>query len=361
MTDEIKQQLAAKNQKLIEMVIQRAKRDFLDDIGLIGLTGSFATGDYHENSDLDLIIVNSSDEGWTISKSFILGNVGYDVYCTPWDNLERKAELECVGVSSLTDLLVLYAAKPEYLKRLEALQEKARKKLAAGVSIDSIKRADKHLDIAKQKFTDMILAHNYGEVRHAAAEMVHNLVNCIVSLNNTCIKRGIKRYIEELLTYEYLPPDFEMLYYAIIDSKTIENTKENATKIISAVIALRDALQKQCAQKTTPTYDNLKGWYEECWCNNRNKIIESISKKDKSYAFFAALGAQSYLDEMTSKHGTKKYDLIGCFDSDDMGKFLQTFLQAMDDILQEYENVGLKVQKFDTFDDLYLSFMKVKL
>ncbi|MCL2014629.1 MAG: nucleotidyltransferase domain-containing protein, partial [Defluviitaleaceae bacterium] len=98
--DTTKQRLAAKNQKVIDMVIERAKRDFPNDIALIGLTGSFATNDFHEKSDLDLIIVNSTDKGWEISLLFILDGVGYDIYCTPWTNLEKKAELDDTGVSS---------------------------------------------------------------------------------------------------------------------------------------------------------------------------------------------------------------------------------------------------------------------
>jgi hypothetical protein len=51
------------------MVIERAKRDFPDDIAIIGLTGSFSTGDFHEKSDLDLININNTDRGWGISSS----------------------------------------------------------------------------------------------------------------------------------------------------------------------------------------------------------------------------------------------------------------------------------------------------
>jgi hypothetical protein len=52
MQNSIKKALLDKNQKLINMVIERAKRDFPEDIALIGLTGSFSTGDFHEKSDL---------------------------------------------------------------------------------------------------------------------------------------------------------------------------------------------------------------------------------------------------------------------------------------------------------------------
>ena len=74
--DELKkQELFEKNDKIANMVIERAKRDFLDDIAIIGLSGSFQTDDFHENSDLDLIIINNTPKGWEISDCFILGNV----------------------------------------------------------------------------------------------------------------------------------------------------------------------------------------------------------------------------------------------------------------------------------------------
>ncbi|MCL2593553.1 MAG: nucleotidyltransferase domain-containing protein, partial [Defluviitaleaceae bacterium] len=62
-----KNKLLDKNQKLIDMVIERVKRDFKDDIAIIGLTGSFATGDFNEKSDLDLIIINNTRRGFEIS------------------------------------------------------------------------------------------------------------------------------------------------------------------------------------------------------------------------------------------------------------------------------------------------------
>lgn len=79
MDEKIKQKLLSKNEKLINMVIERAKRDFPDDIAIIGLTGSFNTGDFHEKSDLDLIIINNTERGWGIAAGFILDDIGYDM------------------------------------------------------------------------------------------------------------------------------------------------------------------------------------------------------------------------------------------------------------------------------------------
>jgi len=360
MDDKLKQKLEDKNKKLIDMVIERAKRDFPEDIALIGLTGSFCTGDFHEKSDLDLIIVNNTERGWEISSCFIYDDVGYDIYCTPWETrLAQQAVLENPGVSSLIDLQILYCAKPEYLEKFNKLRQQALDTMAKPVSMECINRAKTHLDLAKQELADSMLFDNIGAIRYASCGVVYHIVNCLVNLNNTCIKRGIKRYLEELLSYEYLPDDFEKLYMAVIDAKTIDEIRTSSVSLLKSVVLLYDRMCGEFKSKPVPTYDNLKGTYEELWSNCRNKVITSINERDKSYAFFAAMGAQNYLDEMSDEHcGTKKFDLMQYFDANDLDSFKDAFLAAMDDYLEEYIKVGREVVKYDTFDELYNDFMK---
>ncbi|MCL2840912.1 MAG: nucleotidyltransferase domain-containing protein [Defluviitaleaceae bacterium] len=358
MDNTLQQKLADKNKKLIDMVIERAKRDFPEDIALIGLTGSFSTNDFHEKSDIDLIIVNNTDRGWQIGSCFIFDDVGYDIYCTPWDNLEKKAELDSFDVSVLTHLQVLYCAQPAYLDRLNGLKEKALQKLSEGITADSIYRADKYINLAKQDYADILLSNNLGNVRYASGTLLLNVINSIVSLNNTCIKRGVKRYLEELSTYKYLPEDFEILHTSLVDAKSVEDIQRYSGLLLSTVILLRKKLYQTYVAKPIPNYDNLKGWYEECWCNLRNKLKLGVAQKDKFYTFLIAESAQSYFDEMTERIGTKKYDVMQYFDSDNLDKLLTEFLKIMDEHLQTYEKVGRKVQHYDSFEALYKSYMK---
>jgi len=357
MTEEKKQFLHNKNEKIINMVLERAKRDFPDDIALIGLTGSFATNDYHEKSDLDLIIVNNTDKAWGISDGFILDDVGYDIYCTTWENLEKKAALDCVGVSSLTDLQLIYHANTEALNRFNTLKEQALQKLAEPIGKNCINRAQKHIDLAKQEYANMILNESQGAVRYASCGVLYNLVNALVNLNNTCIKRGVKRYLEELLTYQYLPDNFEKLYMSVIEVKTIDEIRKTSLNLLSEVVRLYDKMCDLFIEKPVPTHENMVGTYEELWCNYRNKVLNSIAENDKSYAFHAAMGAQSYLDEMTQMLGTNKFDLMKDFDADNLQLFKEVFLHAMDEYLEIYNKVSLKPKIYNTFEEVYEQFM----
>ncbi|MCL2665528.1 MAG: hypothetical protein FWE82_07945, partial [Defluviitaleaceae bacterium] len=137
-----------------------------------------------------------------------------------------------------------------------------------------------------------------------------------------------------------------------------DEIKAASLSLLSSVVQLYDRMHSKFSSKLDPTYDNLEGTYEELWCNCRNKVIASAAAKDKSYAFFAAMGAQNYLDEMAYEHcGTKKFDLMQYFDADNLDIFKDAFLKAMEEYRTEYENAGRKVLAFDSFDDLYSYYM----
>lgn len=360
MDNMMKQKLKDKNEKLIDMVIERAKRDFTDDIAIIGLTGSFSTDDYHEKSDLDLIIINNTDRGWGLSTCFILEDVGYDIYCTPWESIEAKANLENSGISCLVDLQILYCAKPEYMERFNTYRQKALDSLAKPIGRECIIRAKKHIDRAKQDYTNTLLTDDLGTVRYASCGVLYNLVNAITNLNNTYFRRGVKRYLEEIVKYRYLSDGFIIQYMNVINSKTIDEIRNTAYDLLKSMVVLYETMHKNFVEQPVPTYDNLRGTYEELWCNCRNKVFKSIKAGDKSYAYHVAMGAQNYLDEMTETRGTKKFDLMQYFNSDNLLLFQNSFLEAMDAYLDEYNKVGMKVEQYDTFEQLYSQFMKSK-
>ena len=86
--------LNTRNQKIINAVIEKANKVCPDSLALIGICGSFATGDFYERSDLDLLVLINDDMGWQLSGTFIQDDleVGHDIYCTTWDDL-REASL----------------------------------------------------------------------------------------------------------------------------------------------------------------------------------------------------------------------------------------------------------------------------
>jgi hypothetical protein len=127
--------------------------------------------------------------------------------------------------------------------------------------------------------------------------------------------------------------------------------------MLKSTVELYDKMYDKFVKQPVPTYDNLCDTYEELWCNCRNKVIVSTESNDKSYVYHVARGAQEYLDEMTEDRGTKRFDLMQYFDPDNLSSFREAFLGVMEEYLEEYNKVGRKVKRYDSFKQLYDDYM----
>lgn len=358
MNQENKSALLKKNQQLIDMVIERVKRDFVEDIAIVGLTGSFSTGDFHEKSDLDLIIINNTDRGWEISSCFILGDVGYDIYCTPWETrIKDQSLLASDHAGCLLDMEILYCGKEAYMERLEAYRENARKLLAEPIGRGNLERAAKVLDRAKVSYAEMMTADHIGKKKLTTSQMVLQLINGLVQMNNTYIKGGTIRYVSELKKLKYVPDKFNDLYEKLIMADDEITIEASALKLLKCVVAYYKQLWDQFVETESPSYDNLEGSYEELWCNCKNKVLRTTQVNDLSYTYHVARDAQLFFDEMREMFGTVEVDLMTDFRADNPEALNQSFLEAMALYKKEYDQVGREILKFNDFESLYKHFM----
>jgi len=361
MKQEIRQQLEEKNQNLINMVLEKIKRDLVTDIAIVGLTGSFSREDFHEKSDLDLIIINDTDKGWEVSSCFILDDVGYDIYCTPWKSrLEEQSNLESFAAGSLVDLKILYYKNDEVLNKLKSLQQNALDKLSKPIGKECLNRANNTFKKAKGFYADLLIEDDLNSIRYASGNMLFEIINTLVNINNTYIKRGTIHYLEELKTYQHIPVNFESMYLTVIDSKSIDEIRENSHVIIADMAKFLKEMQKDYIKQPKVTFDSLNGVYEELWCNCRNKLIRSASMKNSNYAIHVARGAQNFLDELHHDIGTPKYNLMEVFDAHNMTPLKNKFLEIMEDFREAYDNTGRKILHYNNFNELYSDYMKTK-
>lgn len=86
----------SRNRKIIDAVIRKEQAVCPGSAALIGIYGSFRTGDDHPLSDLDLLILINDNRGWQLGKALVQEDpgVGHDIYCTSWESLRQDAEYE---------------------------------------------------------------------------------------------------------------------------------------------------------------------------------------------------------------------------------------------------------------------------
>ena len=118
---------------IMDAIIRKADAVCPDSLALIGLYGSAATGDLHEKSDLDLLILIKDDNGWQLGKGFILDDsgIGYDIYCTNWGMLEGEASCEHAHLTKLMDSTIVYVRDEDALQKLMEMRAQAAQLLAS--------------------------------------------------------------------------------------------------------------------------------------------------------------------------------------------------------------------------------------
>lgn len=359
MTELTKKTLLDRNQTIIDMVIARAKRDFPEDIALIGLTGSFGTDDFHEKSDLDLIIINNTDRGWEISSCFILDGVGFDIYCTPWEpRIKEQSELISAHASSLVDLKVIYWSSQEDLDKFNAYRNRALELLSESIGENSLSRGRVWLDKAKVDFANLMISDSLNGTRYASACLAENLINAMFAANNKIITRGIKRYREQVRSLGDYPSDWDRLFDALVAADSIREIRGAAEALLISTNCWFATIMEKQGVKKTPTKESVIGIYEEFWCNYSNKIANSIALSDACYSFFAVKGAQEFLDELNREEGMPRRDLMAAFDSKDLSKLKTEYDLALEEYGKVYDKVGQKIKSYHTVEELYRDFMK---
>ena len=63
--------LEIRNQKIIDAVIEKEKTLCPGSVALIGIYGSFQSGDVHPLSDLDLLILINDERGWQLGMDAV--------------------------------------------------------------------------------------------------------------------------------------------------------------------------------------------------------------------------------------------------------------------------------------------------
>ena len=297
MNEQIKQALFEKNNRIIEAVKRRAELVCPGALDLIAVTGSFASGDYHETSDLDLLIVIGDARGDALSHCFILDGVGYDLYCHTWERLEQAADYDSPFVSKLLDAQIVYTRGDDVGARFSGLAARLTDRLAAPLSQKDMDRASAELARAKQSYFDLASSGGVGYAFPLIALMYH--LECAVYLiNHAVVRHGVCGIPAELAAMTDLPDDFLVLHKSVFADLSWEQAQTTAMTLICNTGRWISAHEAAVCQKQKPCMDNLRGTYEELVSNYKNKLLCAAEQNDLYLSRMTLAAAQLFFDEV---------------------------------------------------------------
>jgi len=351
MEEYLKKKLEERNDRIIKAIIKKAEDVCPGAIALIGIAGSFHSGDIYEKSDLDLCIVINDDSGWKIASCFILGDVAFDIYCTPWSRLEEMSEYNNPYITKLLELDIVYCSDDIYMQRYIELRSMVTSILNKPYSIEDNEKAEKFVNEASKAYADVMLSSKYGQCRFAAAGMLNFIEFAIYMYNKAYIKRGIKRIPEEISTMKYLPKGFNELYSELIREESTSGTKEISTRLMRTLKDFAKLMKDKATSKKEISEADIKGTYEEIYSNWKNKMYHAADKGDTYLSLMTAASCQYFYDDMYSEYNIDHVDLMKNITSNNLALWSDEFDNAMQEYKKNYDRLGAEVKCYKDLDE----------
>ena len=346
-----------RNRELIAIFLEKIQGEYRDDVDVVGVCGSFFTGNFHEKSDLDLLVVVNKDRGSGFSRCFILDGVGFDFYGSPWSKLERMPCYDHTFLSHLIDVDVVYFRDVACKDRFLHLRQQGLQMLEGPVTLQLIKAAAKQLDHASLAYGHLMLADDIGAARQSAGLLVQRVADAVCILNHNYFRLGRRHVLREILAMRRVPENFVDCFSGVVSATSVQQLKECATKLIRSVRQLLDEIKQESLKHVAPTPEDLKGTYEEIWSNWENKVRYAAEHNDVWLAFSAGVSCQEFYDEMHEERGTVKIELMQHFKPHDLRSFAEAFEKAMRLYQCEYERVGLEPLAYDSMDSFRMDYL----
>ena len=342
-----------RNRKIIDAVLRKEKALCPGAIAMIGIYGSFLTGDIHPLSDLDLLILINDDRGWQLSATFIQDDagVGHDIYCTSWEGLMKDAAYEHPYISKLMDSKIVYCADEEYTTRLESLRAQVREQLAAPFSEADYLKAENCLNDAMRCFASVMIADSLTDARRQAGGVLYYAENAVAMLNKTYFRKGVRRCYEELDAMEKRPEKLCEMIDGVLKAETAAGVKESLTLLMKELSACFDKVKRELeTKKKQADAEMLSGTYEEMFSNWHGKMILAAETGDRHLAFMTLSSLNEMMKDIGDETDIGRYDILSAYDPEDLKKTAEGFDRMLQEYLQEYAKAGIVPKRYESIE-----------
>lgn len=358
--EQIKSQLEERNKKIIDAVVEKMLRDCPGAVSIIGVAGSFYTGDFYEKSDLDLLIISDSQKVKPLLKCFILDDVGFDIYCTPWSQIERMTEYLDPYVTKLLDLDIVYVDNDSSIQRYMSLRSTLKDKLQKLYSAEDCQKAEYWFNKACESYADVMIYDNYAQCKFACANFLYAIEFMIYLINKSYIKFGVKRIPEELSKMRLLPEHFLKDYAAVVSACSVGEIKYTTTVVLKNAKLFLQKIKSSFCFKKAITAEDLTGTYEEIYSNWRNKMYHAVEIKNTYLSFMTMASCQAFYHEMYEQFDIPPLKLMKYFDPNDLKASAKAFDKVMGDYLKLYDRFEKPIVQYQTIEEFLQDYLLKK-
>lgn len=335
--------------EIAELFIDKIRRDYADDVSLVVVMGSYVFNEIHDRSDLDLFYVPKTEKGYKLGFTFIIDEIGFDLWPISWERLENIAHHKERITSIITDGKILYSSSPEDLMRFEEL------KAAAGNTRDSKACTERASEVFSESYRLIISLENQtalSGVRRQGILLLNNIAHTLSLLNGKPIRRGRAKLKKEVMEMTLIPEDFSMLYDTVFYSDQMDVIKKDLKELVNNTEKLifheKDRHIKKASVKEV-----FHGFFEEL-INYYNKIEHACEISDPITCLFAACEIHEEIDHTLcyiDRCSPVLPDIMAAYDPENLEEILETSREHKALFTNFLESSGVTIRRFKDADE----------
>ena len=310
------------DKELIEWAVNKIQTEYKDDISLlIGQVGGGKIPTDRQSMTFDFFIP-STERGNQLARTFIIEDMGYDLYPISWERLEKIVNIEePLMIFAIAKGEVIYAKSQEDRRRFEALKAEMLSKLQD--SQFQMPKCLEFLETAQEVFQTMLFEESLCKIRKAAGGVCCYLMHTIAMVNGTYLKSGYMHLTENLHMMKEYPCEFEKVFTEMLSENHVGAIKG---KVYELIRMTRDFLMKRVIKDeespSEPNFEDLAMWYQEMrYTFRRLAYFTGINDAENSYLLGCYL--QIEFDAVQDDFHLKKMDLLSVFNKDDLREFAE--------------------------------------
>ena len=349
-----------RNKKIIEEVIKKIERTCPNAVDMVAIDGSFASGDYHEKSDLDFLIIKNSDEADKISTSFILDDIGYDIYTHSWDDLKKISRYENPYVAKLKQLDIIYTRNNGVNEKYKELQADLNDNMNNEELIK--KNISKNFSKILDNYNDILNCENISNAYKILGSFMYNLENVLYLLNGKYVEHGTKNIPVEIAKMNNVPRDVVNIYLKLPECSSINEIIDKMFEIEKSLETfLKDKgikvdfneEEKEKKEKKELKSEDLTGSFEELYSNYYNKLKKASDDNNRYLSFRTMIDAQGFYDEYSDNFDIEPIDLIGKYNPNNLEENHKSFVSSLQIWKNLYDSFYKIINIIDNIKDLY--------
>lgn len=338
------------DKELVEWAINKIQTEYKEDVALlIGQTGGGKIPTDEQNMVFDFFIP-ATERGCQLAHTFIIEDMGYDLYPISWERLEGIANIEeSRMIFAFAKGEVIYAKSHEDAVRFENLKAEMLSRLQDR-SIN-VPKSLEFIETAQEIFKTMLFEESLCSIRKAAGGVCCYLMNSIAMINGTYLESGYMNLTKDLHNMKEYPEEFEQIFDEILSENRIDGIREKVCTLIKITRKfLMERISTERTESFEPNFDDLAMWYQEIrYTFRRINYFTGINSAEDSYLLGCYL--QIEFDAIQEDFKLEKMDLMSAFDKSDLRLLAKKAEEIEAYLVKILEENNVRQNRYSSFEE----------